>query len=480
MLTAATHYVAVNGDDNSGDGTAAAPWATITHALDQADSADLILVRPGTYYGRIRIRGTFNPGVVVRSEVPYLAKLRNNDRVITAYTDSRGVSGITIEGFDIAHSGPGAAALVVHIDGGGNNTVNNLSFKDNILHDSYNNDILKINNGCTNILVQGNMFYNQSGSDEHIDINSVSDITVTDNIFFNDFEGSGRINANDTSSYVVVNDSNGASDIFTGSHNITLARNIFANWQGSSGSNFILLGEDGNPFHEAYDVLIENNLLLGNAPHVMRSAFGVKGGRDIVFRHNTVVGDLPALAFAMRLNREGDNPVNTNISFYNNIWSDPTGSMGAENSERPNDFSDTPLSDTDSFTLHNNLYYNGGSIIPEDTGELVNPSDDDQGIFSDPLLPLSDSFIPPRWSESDEAFVSGDNSIREVFVQMVQRYATLDAGSSCIDTADPTFSPALDILGDVRQSGIPDRGAFEKIAQNSYHKALPATYFLLF
>lgn len=126
----------------------------------------------------------------------------------------------------------------------------------NVLHDSYNNDILKINNGAEHVVVEGNVFYNQEGSDEHIDINSVSDIVVQDNVFFNDFAGSGRTNANDTSAFIVVKDSNGDSDGIEGSERITLRRNVFLNWEGSTGSGFVLLGEDGQSYYEAHDVLV--------------------------------------------------------------------------------------------------------------------------------------------------------------------------------------------------------------------------------
>ncbi len=282
----ANFYVATSSDggsDSSGVGSSAQPWSTITHALDSIPDDSLILVKPGTYEGRIRIRGTFPIGVTIRSENPYKALLRHSGTVITAYQDGRGVQGIRLEGFDIAHSGPGAGALVVHIDGGGDNNVTNITLSNNILHDSYNNDILKINNGVAHILVESNMFYNQTGSDELIDVNSVEDVVIQDNIFFNDFEGSGRANTNTTSSYIVIKDSNSDDDIYLGSRDVTVRRNVFLNWQGSTGSNFILIGEDGTANFEAFDILVENNLLLGNSDIVMRAPLGVKGGRDIIF-----------------------------------------------------------------------------------------------------------------------------------------------------------------------------------------------------
>ncbi len=460
MARSATYHVATYGsDDVIGTGSAAYPWATITHALDSVEDGSVIEVEPGTYSGRIRIRGTFSKGVTVRSRTPYQARLRNSGTVITAYADARGVSGITLEGFDIAHSGSGAGALVVHIDGNGNNAVNNITLKNNILHDSYNNDLLKINNSCTNILVKGNMFYNQSGSDEHIDINSVSDVTVEDNIFFNDFEGSGRTNGNNTSSYIVIKDSNGTGDLFTGSRDITVRRNIFLNWQGSTGTNFILAGEDGQPFYEAFDVLVENNLLLGNSANVMRAPFGVKGCRDITFRNNTVSGDLPSLAYGMRLNREGDNPANKNIRFYNNVWADQTGTMGAENPSRPNDFSDTPPADTTSFVLRNNLYWNGSAIVPEDPDELINPSDDLTALMINPRLPAPVTITVPRWIQLNNRFADNSSTISQAFRNLVA-YATPDKGSPLIDNADPAFAPVDDILGNVRPSNA-DIGAFE-------------------
>lgn len=450
-------HVATTGVDTPAGGTAGAPWRTITYALDRVPDLSTIEVAPGQYDGRIRIRGNFAQGVTVRSTVPYQARLRAAEAVLTIYNDNADIAGISIEGFDIAHSGSGAAALVVQIqDGFGTNT-SRITLRNNILHDSFNNDILKINNGASNIRVIGNLFYNQQGSDEHIDINSVDDVIVERNVFFNDFAASGRPNNNDTASYVVVKDSNSTDDEYLGARNVVIRRNIFLNWQGSIGNGFLLFGEDGTANFEAFDCLVENNLLIGNALNTQRSPLGVKGSRDIVFRHNTILGDQPANAYATRINREADNPQIEAIRFAHNVFADTAGTM--------QDFSDTlsaDLSLTRPSVLVRNAYWNNGAALPNDGTDVLNITGDATRVTTNPLLPATTSVTTPYWIPAQNQFNGGQTAIAGVFTQLATTYGTPATGSALIDAATPGADvPAVDLLGNPRPAASADLGAVE-------------------
>ncbi len=461
----ATWYVATDGSDSSGAGSQASPWASITHAIDNVDDGDLVLVEPGTYNGRQRLREAFDIPVTVRSRIPYAAKLRHDQGAALISFYGRN---IVVEGFDIAHDPSNTTPLVIQVqdllgsvsgsDGGTDPVVSGIVFRNNIIHSSTNNDLLKINNGAENVLVEGNLFFNQAGTDEHMDINSVIGVTVQDNIFLNTAD---RPN---TSSFVVIKDSNGSDDTVLGTRDTVVRRNVFLNWYGSAGQSFLRLGEDGTANYETVNTLIENNLMIGNSSDLMRSPLTVQGSDDVTFRNNTLVGDMPSRSFAGRLIAVGDNQPNRDLELVNNIYSDPTGSMGSE-AYTGVDLFDSPVGQTESALLDRNLYFNGGNAIPEDGGQALRFSDDANAVEANPLLPGQGGLVAPVWNGSN--FADGSDTIREAFERLVDNYGMPAPGSPVIDQADPASAAPEDILGRPRDV-LPDLGAVERIDDNQW------------
>jgi hypothetical protein len=170
-----------------------------------------------------------------------------------------------------------------------------------------------------------------------------------------------------------------------------------------------------------------------------------------VFRNNTIVGDLPSSAFAARINREGDNRAGQAIRFFNNVWSDPTGTMA--------DFSDTAAGDVGSFTLSHNLYWNGGSNIPFGNDDVLNYTADRKRVVADPGLADPRDLEPPRWLPQQGTFAGGAKSIAECRLSLIERYGR-PRGAALVGTADPAAAPHDDIRGHAR-NGRPDIGAYQ-------------------
>lgn len=385
-------------------------------------------------------------------ENPYRAILEHSGNVI----ELDGVLNMTFEGFEMRHSGPGADRYIVIADRRNDIWSEYVVFRNNIFHDSYNEDILKIHNGARFFTVEGNIFYNQSTSEQHMDVNSVTDIVIQDNIFFNDFENSGRSNNHDTKHFIVVKDSNEDSDGLEGSKRITIRRNIFLHWQGGE-ETFIQIGNDGKAYHEAENVLVENNLMIGDGADLVYAVFGVKGAKDVIFRNNTITGDMPANAYALDVAIAGNNPLNENIVFVNNIWSDPTGTMGVEETNSIK-FSNGKTSSTLNLILDNNLYWNGGNNIPG--GNSLIPSENDaRPIFENPLLNTDlENVTLPRWD--GDSFLSGNLTIREEFIRLVDTYGRIPSNSPAVGKADPLLGAITDILGHFR-GAVHDLGAYD-------------------
>ncbi len=450
---AGTYYMSPDGSDSTGDGSAENPWATLRYATDRMpDDGSTLVVKDGLYVGAQSIGRAFTQTAYIRAENPYRARFRSPDTSNRAFY-SYGGANAHLWGLEFFGSGSTGGEYVMHVSTSG---ARHLTFENCIIHDSYKNDVVKVNAGAQFITFRGCLVYNSNGpGDELFDINTVKDITLEDNIFLMDLEGSGRENLNSTHPYIVIKNSGDSNPSYT--ERIQVRRNIFQNWQGSSDQAYLLIGEDGKPFWEAQEVMVENNLMLFNSDNPHYGAFMVKGGaRDITFRSNTVVGHLPGggSAFAMRLNKEGSNWNMEDIVFYNNIWSDPTGGMA--------DFSDGSPRDVEGEKLGNNVYYNGGKAIPDNDGwRLFNPPwNDKAGVFADPLLPNPAEMTISRWDPDQASFLSGETTIADEFRRLVETYAKLPGGSAAIAAADSENMPLEDILGR-RWIGDPDIGAYQ-------------------
>ena len=453
-LLATTAYVAPFGNDTTGDGSSEHPWASITKAAQAIpDDGGQVVVLDGTYGPQI-IERSFSLPLTIHAENPYRAVLSSTTtahRALMLY----GAANVTLDGFEIKGQPGGTDDYLIQVT---TSATHDIVLQNNIIHDSYSNDILKINDLAYNITVRGNVFYNQPPvpGDEHIDINTVHDVTVEDNIFFNDYAASGRPVVDGAQSFIVIKNSDSSHPGVT--QNITVRRNEFLNYHGASDQPYLLLGEDGQPFYEVDGALIENNLFLGNDGVPMSGAIALKGVKNVTIRANTVNGDLPlgstSWGFAVRLGREGSNPPNENIAIDNNIWSDPTGRMTSLFGGNP--------ADTINATLRNNVYFNGGKPIPFDATRVLNYTDDPAAILGDPGLPSDLSkVVPPSWSAANGRFADGSATIRDAFVNLVTSYGTPSGvASAAIGAADPTRMPVDDILGRPR-GPRPDVGAVE-------------------
>lgn len=456
VRTAACEYWVApppKGNDNN-PGTKNKPWATMDHASENVpDKGCIVWFKPGVYLGENKLEQRFSIPTLFKSEQAYKAVLEHKGSPLKI----NGGKNLVFEGFEIRHSGPGSDIIVIQVQRSQENWSEDITFRNNIIHDSYNNDLLKIYNGSKFVTVEGNVFYNQGDNEQQIDINSVTDVVVQDNIFFNDFEGSGRKNSSNNKPFIIIKDSNANEDGQLGSERVTVRRNIFLNWEGGL-ETFVKVGNDGAPYFEAQDIMVENSLMIGNSSYQLASAFGVSGARDVTFRNNTVVGNLPASAYAFHVTVKQQNPTNENIFFYNNIWSDPTGTMGADLNGRPNEFSDGDPAGVVNLQLDNNLYWNGGAEIPN--GELVSPTiDDARFVSTNPLInPNYENFIFPRWNGS--TFISGSNNIRQEFVRLVMTYGSLSILSKALGIADPSLTPPDDILHRPRPNK-PSMGAYD-------------------
>ncbi|MDR1879147.1 MAG: T9SS type A sorting domain-containing protein [Bacteroidales bacterium] len=482
VATASTssYYVSPSGNDNTGDGTSSNPWATVGEAIKQSYQTDSnggfeILVAPGDYPALGYITQRFKNPVLVRAQTPYRSTL--NKVNITSHragylfqAKNIIIAGFEIVGYQDWRSLPepevGRNAYVFQID-----MSERIILENNILHDSYNNDILKLNNYSDSCEVRGNIFYNQenAGGHQHIDVNVVYNTLIEDNIFFNNYEASGRNEPSMSSSSYIVVKSSGVADADAdgqskASRNIVFNRNVFYNWRGLPDQSFLLLGEDGKPFFEANDVLVENNLFISNTINRMSGAWSLKGVSNVVFRANTLSGFMQHswdkdnnvtdgyFGYVVRVEESNANRGNQNVTIANNIFTDPSGRMaylsGGGKTYLP------------SGSLVNNLYFNNGVTIKDASNNAFTISMDAAQIIADPLLEKDLSNVPFPVLLTNGTLQGGYQSIEDARIDLVNKYGTISSASPAVGAAAVAQMPERDILYNFRGTSK-DVGAFE-------------------
>jgi len=488
-----TYYVSTTGNNLPGNGTEANPWATIGYAVGRIslDGDHTIIVKDGVYSGRTYINRSFNDWVTIKAENPYKAKLTNvagESQALSVY--SVGEANIIIEGFYISNYVVGGTCsqrqeFLIHFQ-----DVSNVILRNNILYGNNApetcNDVLKLNRGNPvyprNIFITGNLFYDHVSLEGADQIDSVrpGELDISDNIFFSE-------NSPNAQSFITLKrEVPGTKPADYPEYpqdarnpRIKVYRNVFLSWNGKNDQAFIQFGEDPgdsddygpdpeNHPHQITNSLIENNLLIGNSQDSIAGAMQFKGVKGITVRANTVVGDLPGGSYGFRVGTEALNPTVADIFIRNNIYSDPTGTLGHRGG--PSRFMMTyGRVNTPSILLNRNLFYNNGEALPGPTiDDPVAPDRDSTKIIGNPLIEENqNNIVVPRWNENEGQFPSGNTTIRDEFLRLVQTYGAIAQGSPAIDSADPINMPGDDILGMARDAN-PDIGAFEFGASEPY------------
>jgi hypothetical protein len=324
----------------------------------------------------------------------------------------------------------------------------NIILENNLIHDSFNNDLLKLNEHSDSCEVRSNIFYNQDnnpdingGASQHIDANSVYHTIIEGNIFFNEYTVSGRENANRSSSFVLFKSSSTTLEtVQYASYDAIIRKNVFLNWWGKSDQGYIQLGEDGKPFYEISNVEISDNLFInnqtrsiangdGNLYNRMAGTMAIKCAKNVRIENNISTGFIQHswhafndthngfFGYLLRISREGESPVIDGITITGNSLVDYSKQMGYISAGTKAMAINT--------TIDANNFFNGGKTFLNTPIEdlAIQIKDDIHATFDDPRLEADLTNVATPYFDGSK--INGDYAtINDARLDLILKYGT--------------------------------------------------------
>jgi hypothetical protein len=333
-------HVAVTGSD-TGDGSMAKPFRTISKVTPMAKAGDCIQVHAGTYAESSTI-GFSNDGTMAAPIV-----LRSADGKLKAVIDAQTNRGgptvlvrnddVIIDGFEFVNSPTDTEEQCIHFDG-----LNNSKGQGSVLRNSKLTagfDTIKVNENSSGITIEYNEIY---GKFAHLPVS----LTGASNFVFRGNFG-----------HDWTLDGDGAIQLKGGSHDVLFEGNVFEDVHTSAGT--IAMGDgcdascDVDPDHyAAVRVRVVNNVLVR-----VGRGFDVQGCKDCAILSNTIV-DSGANNVVFKLTSAttgGTTTTTVNARILDNLVSNAAGDGG--NVVQINPGADEGLQ------MDYNLIWNGGQIV---------------------------------------------------------------------------------------------------------------------
>lgn len=414
----ATYYVSTSGSDNNA-GTASAPWRTIQKAANMVNPGDTVLVRGGTYSGRVLITrsGTASAWITFKNYSGEKPVIDGSGISFSGYmsglVDIMKVSYLTFDGFEVRDSVHGG--ICVHQS-------HDVTIKNNHTLYTYSNGIRSDNSDLLtdpvpyNIIIDNNWVqYSRQGPDqEAISICRTSYFKITNN------------KVDSTNPYIGIDMKQACFDgevayneIYTGS-----SGNIYID----SGSNF-----------STHDIDIHHNYIHAAGSESVGIKIGSeKGGatvKNIKVYNNIITAGLYAYKYA-DVETSPYTGTFDNISFINNIIKG--GNAGLRLYVTPTGYANYYTN----MTIRNNVFIgnNAISLRNQPTGELA----------------IDHNFFTGTSDVYGASYLTGDPK----FVSATDYH--LQSTSPCIDKGSSVGAPSIDYYGVSRPQGTGyDIGATE-------------------